>query len=178
MLSKENIDNAWEKEKPIKGQNTDIVRGGIIQTKVHDLGTVEDEMLKFAVIVSIYKEKFVFVRHKERQTWEVPGGHREIEEAIDDTANRELNEETGATKFTINPILDYSVEIGINTISYGRLYYAEIEELGKLPDLEIEEVKLFDTIPQNLTYPQIQPILIKTLLNKRLIHDLFIESER
>jgi len=88
-----------------------------METKVYDLGTVSDEELKFAVIVSKYNDKFLYVRHKERETWEVPGGHREINERIDDTAKRELNEETGAVKFNIKPICDYSVKRGDADIS-------------------------------------------------------------
>lgn len=134
-----------------------------METKVYKLGTVKDELLKIAVIISRYKGKLVYVRHKERETWEIAGGHRELGEDINDTAIRELKEETGAVKFSIKPIHDYSVEREIGCKNYGRLYFAEIEEMGELPNFEIEEVKLFDNIPKNLTYPQIRPILINIL---------------
>lgn len=141
-----------------------------LETTICDIGTVKDEELKFAVIVSKLNNKFVYVRHKERNTWEVPGGHRELNEAIDTTAERELKEETGAIKFNIRPICDYlcdySIEEKKTDSSYGRLYYAEIEKLGKLPDFEIEEVKLFDNMPDALTYPEIQPILIDKVLKE------------
>lgn len=39
----------------------------------------------------------------------MPGGHREAGENILETAKRELQEETGATKFEIKPICVYSV---------------------------------------------------------------------
>lgn len=48
---------------------------------------VEDSMLKFAVIVSKSNGKWVFCKHKERDTYECPGGHRESGENIDDTAS-------------------------------------------------------------------------------------------
>jgi|GEM_PF-6020925 len=32
------------------------------------------------------------------------------------------------------------------------LYYAEISELGELPNYEIESLELFENIPENLTY--------------------------
>ncbi len=131
-----------------------------METKVYELETVKDEDLKFAVIVSKFNGKFVYVRHKERKTFEVPGGHRELNEDINDTAARELKEETGAVKFSINPICDYSVKRENVDKSYGRLFYAEIEELGELPNLEIGEVQLFEHMPENLTYPQIQPVLL------------------
>jgi 8-oxo-dGTP diphosphatase len=143
-----------------------------METKVFDLGMIDDEKLKFAVIVSKYNGKFVYVRHKKRDTWEVPGGHRELNEAINDTAARELKEETGAVKFNIKPVCDYLCEYSLAREnidkSYGRVYYAEIEELGQLPNLEIGEIALFDKMPENLTYPQIQPILLHWVLKKQI----------
>ena len=44
--------------------------------------TVNDELLKFAVIISQSNGKWVFCKHKERDTYEVPGGHREAGENI------------------------------------------------------------------------------------------------
>ena len=57
---------------------------------------VEDELLGFAVIIAKIGGKWVFCKHKERDTYEVPGGHREPGEMILETAERELREETGA----------------------------------------------------------------------------------
>ena len=56
---------------------------------------VDDGKLKYAVIAARYEGKWVFCRHRERDTWEIPGGHREPGEDIADTARRELWEETG-----------------------------------------------------------------------------------
>ena len=144
-----------------------------METKIYDLGIVNDNKLKFAVIVSKFNGKFVYVRHKERDTWEVPGGHRELDEDINDTASRELKEETGAIKFIIKPICDYACDYSVGSKrtdkSYGRLYYAEIEELGELPNLEIGEIRLFEDIPENLTYPEIQPTLIQEVVKRQNI---------
>lgn len=38
---------------------------------------IEDERLKFAVIISKTQNKYVFCKHKDRDTWEIPGGKRE-----------------------------------------------------------------------------------------------------
>ena len=142
-----------------------------METKIYDLGRVNDNELKFAVIVSKFNGKFVYVRHKKRETWEIPGGHRELGEDINDTAVRELKEETGAVKFEIKPVCDYlcdySLEKESNNKSYGRVYYAEIDELGELPNLEIGEVQLFEHMPENLTYPQIQPVLLNEVVMRR-----------
>lgn len=126
----------------------------------YKIGEIKDEELTFAVISAIYQDKWVYVRHRERISWEVPGGHREIGESIANTAKRELFEETGATKFEISSICDYSMDDSIN-IQYGRLYFARIIEFGKLPNSEISEVEFFITLPKNLTYSEIQPCLFK-----------------
>ncbi len=70
---------------------------------------IADELLKFAVILTVHNGKWVFCKHKERDTLEVPGGHREPGEDILSTAKRELYEETGALKYEIQPICVYSV---------------------------------------------------------------------
>mgnify|MGYP002626281511 FL=1 len=74
----------------------------MLEVKFYD--TVDDALLKFAVIISKSDDKWVFCKHKERNTFEVPGGHREHGEAILDTAKRELYEETGALVYTIEPV--------------------------------------------------------------------------
>lgn len=121
---------------------------------------IEDEKLKFAVVVSKYQGKWVYCKHKERATFEVPGGHREKGELILEAAKRELYEETGAVEFDIRPICVYSV-VREESETFGMLFFAEIVEFGKLPDMEIERIEFFDVIPLELTYPLIQPKLME-----------------
>ena len=134
-----------------------------MQVKFYD--NAEDELLKFAVIISKHGGKWVFCKHKERSTYEVPGGHREDGESILDTAKRELQEETGAVTFNITPVCVYSV-IGKNRVNetgeemYGMLYYADVEEFDSELHSEMERVVLFDELPDKWTYPEIQPLLI------------------
>ena len=103
----------------------------MLEVKFYD--TADDSLLKFAVIISKSDNKWVFCKHKERNTFEVPGGHREHGESILDTAKRELYEETGAIVYTIEPVCIYSV-IGKTRVndtgeeSYGMLYFAKITE--------------------------------------------------
>lgn len=126
----------------------------------YDVGNVDNMALKFAVIVTMFQDKWIFVRHKDRNTWEIPGGHRETGEKIDETAKRELFEETGAKKFYIESICDYSVTRNKIT-TYGRLYFCQVKELDILPNFEIKEIRLFDKLPENLTYSEIQPYLFE-----------------
>ena len=136
----------------------------MLEVKFYD--KVADCQLKFAVIVSRSYGKWVFCKHKERTTYEFPGGHRETGENIFDTAKRELYEETGALDYSIKPICPYSVirknrvnETGEET--FGMLYYADIEAFAQELHSEIEKVVLMDTLPDNWTYPEIQPKLIE-----------------
>lgn len=132
----------------------------MLKINFYVLNKVEDSQLKFAVIAAKYNERWIFVRHRERATWEIPGGHREDGEDINLTASRELKEETGAKEFSIIPVCVYSVtRDGVET--FGQLFYAQVESLDELPNSEIGEIRLFDTMPEELTYPLIQPYLFK-----------------
>lgn len=71
----------------------------------------------------------------------MPGGHREEGEDIFDTAERELYEETGALGFKLKDMGIYSV-INKGKETFGRLYFANIEEFTDLPPSEIEKVVL------------------------------------
>ena len=71
--------------------------------------SIADELITFAVIIAKTEGKWVFCRHRERDTYEVPGGHREPGETVLEAARRELQEETGAVEFDIKPICVYSV---------------------------------------------------------------------
>lgn len=135
-------------------------------TQVNFYDSVDDALLKFAVIVSRYQNRWVFCKHRERSTFECPGGHREAGETIEAAARRELWEETGATAFELMPVCVYSVcgddgAIHNGEETFGMLYFAEIYAFGQLPPLEIERVELLNSLPERWTYPEIQPKLLQ-----------------
>lgn len=133
-------------------------------TEVKFYETIEDEQLRFAVIISRAGGKYVFCKHRERDTWEIPGGHREPGEDIMDTARRELYEETGALEFEIEPVCVYSVTAPDNfdgRESFGMLFFADIKRFETELHSEIEKIAVIDGLPDQWTYPEIQPHLMK-----------------
>ena len=142
----------------------------LLEVKFYD--SVDDSLLKFAVIVSQSNGKWVFCKHKERDTYEVPGGHREAGESILETAKRELQEETGAIRFDMKPLCVYSVtgKTRVNDTgeeSFGLLCYAEITEFATELHSEIEKIVLLKELPEAWTYPLIQPQLIEKYLQMK-----------
>ena len=128
--------------------------------------TIEDSQLKFAVIISHIGEKLVFCKHKDRDTYEIPGGHRESGETIRQAAERELREETGAVEFEMHPICVYSVTGKTRAVdsgeeTFGMLYHAQIHSFEEALHNEIAQIELFEVLPDNWTYPQIQPLLLR-----------------
>lgn len=136
---------------------------------------VEDEILRFAVIVSTFQGKWVFCKHRERDTYEVPGGHREPDEDILETAKRELYEETGALDFEIEPVCVYSVlregenEERFQEEFFGMLYVADIKEFEGELHSEIEKIMITEKCPENWTYPLIQPKLMEEVIRRKRV---------
>lgn len=137
--------------------------------KVAFYDKAEDKLIRFAVIASKYKGKWVFCKHKNRSTFEIPGGHREEGETVIAAAVRELTEETGAKDFNIYPVCVYSVKEDNAEESFGMLYYAEIFEFEAELRFEIESIHFFDEPPDKQTYPHIQPKLIEEIIRRRAV---------
>jgi len=128
--------------------------------------------LTYSVISARFEDKWIFVRHQNRNSWEIAGGHIEKGETSFEAAGRELMEETGALKFNLNCIATYSVKKDGET-GWGRLYLADVFDLGPIPDIsEIAEMILLDQIPENPTHPDIQPHLFKKTIEFLANNDL------
>ena len=120
---------------------------------------VDDALLKFAVILSRTQGKWVFCKHRERTTYEIPGGHREAGETIRETAERELREETGAVEFDMKQVGVYSVKTE-ESETYGMLFVAEIFSFEDIHS-EIESILITENLVEEWTYPLIQPRLLE-----------------
>lgn len=127
-----------------------------LQCRVLPLNTLET--YKYTVICASYQGNWVLSKHKNRNTWETQGGHIEDGETPIECAKRELFEESGIKDADIYPVCDY---VGYNSQSSanGMVFLAVVHSLGELPESEIKEIKLFDTLPTDLTYPQTSPKL-------------------
>lgn len=123
----------------------------------------EPEKLTHVVIVARYQDTFVFCKHKDRTTYELPGGHIEINETAIEAAKRKLKEETGAISFSLKFVCFYEFDV------YGAVYYADIKELGSLK-YEIEELSFLDYMPAQLTYPAIEPRIFNYVIQHVQIH--------
>ena len=115
------------------------------------------ESYKFVVNLTRFQGQWLFSRHKDRTTWETQGGHIEPCETPEQAAGRELWEESGAQAFTLTPAFGYSV--GEDPRNNGVVFLAQVKTLGPLPESEMAQVQLFDELPENLTYPDITPVL-------------------
>ena len=123
----------------------------------------ENVSYTFAIIVSLYREQWIWVKHRKRDTWELPAGHLEPGETPMEAARRELYEETGALEFRIAPVVSYEGNYQGKPV-FGMIFLADVIKTGPLPDFEIAGTALFTEIPESLTYPEIQPVFFRYVL--------------
>ena len=147
-----------------------------MKSQTYALGTLET--YKYVVVASRYEGKILLSRHRERSTWETQGGHVELGETPLEAARRELYEESGAVEFDLVALCDYRAwdEVtgrGAN----GVVFAADIHKLVDIPESEMEEVRTFDALPENLTYPAITPEVF-ACLNRLGGFDVVLEAKR
>jgi len=140
-----------------------------MECKTYPFNTLCDYI--YADIVSLHKGKWVFSKHKERTTWETQGGHIEKGETPLEAAKRELFEEAGAVDFDIEPLCDYSVSgtfNGRDITGNGQAYFAVVHSLSDIPaESVMERVCLFDSLPDELTYPTVMRDLFPIAIAKK-----------
>jgi 8-oxo-dGTP diphosphatase len=115
-----------------------------------ELSQINFDEVKYVVMIAEFNEKLVLIKNRNKILWELPGGKREKGEQLLKAASRELFEETGALHFELIPYGIY-----LMNGSYGMNFHVNILEMGKLPDYEIEEIRLSDTFPEGLRYGEI-----------------------
>jgi len=137
---------------------------------------IDNSKLIFVDIVAKYRGQWVLCKEKSRDTWECPGGHIDKGETPEQTAKRELWEETGATEFNIKPIGYYGAKGSYGVMEsveevFGQIFYADIKVIGKLPNFKMEKIQFFKELPNNWTYPYAHPMFIdlaeKFMLNSK-----------
>ena len=145
-----------------------------LKCDIHPLNSLNN--YKYTVICSYYNNMWVLSKHKKRDTYETQGGRIEAEETPIEAAKRELYEESGISDAVIYPVCDY---VGYNHIgsANGQVFLAVVNSINELPESEMSEIKLFETLPSNLTYPDVSPLLYKeayklylNLYNNDLFH--------
>jgi 8-oxo-dGTP diphosphatase len=127
----------------------------VVSTRILPKETIPLGQLTYVVIGARQGDRWIFVRHRDRNSWEMPAGHIEEGESADQAAVRELYEETGAVRSDLEHLCDYEVTMDGNT-GYGRLYDAVVHEREEILAFEIVETRLFPELPEELTYPKVQ----------------------
>jgi len=113
----------------------------------------------YVVMVCRYNDKWLMVRHKDRDTWEFPGGHVEPGETTIEAARREMYEETGVVEQQLMELFPYRVVVN-GVVAHGWLLFSNVQKLGIKPNSEIDECCLFAEMPANLTYGEVYRIIM------------------
>lgn len=93
-----------------------------------------------------HESNFLLVHHRERDSWELPGGHIEAGESARDCAVRELFEETGqrVEHLGFRAILKYRAGSD-NRIYHGTLFSGELPSPAPFREnKEIEQITFWD----------------------------------
>ena len=107
--------------------------------------------IEFVNCVAHQQNQILFCKWRDNNIWVLPGGRVDPGETAEETAHRELLEETGATLKNLE-VLCYIHCFMYGLEYWGIAYLGEIETLGTPSDLnEVSEAKLFSDFPENLS---------------------------
>ena len=118
----------------------------LIQIPENEVDPATYGPLRFTFAAIRHPCGFLLVRHRARQTWELPGGHIEDGESSRDCAARELLEETGQK---VEPLVFKAVlrlqDTRRTIVFHSTLYSGQIASLAPFHgNDEIERITLWD----------------------------------
>ena len=121
-------------------------------TKLTEIETVKTDILPDShksVLVFIKEgNTWLMVKNKFRN-WEFPGGHKENDESVFETATREAYEEAGVEIKNLKYFGFYRLLCGHTTL----VVTAEVEKFHEIPvEFETEERKFVDKLPEVLSF--------------------------
>lgn len=109
--------------------------------------------IEFVSCVAHQQNQILFCKWQDNDFWIIPGGRVDSGETAEETAHRELLEETGATLKNIE-VLCYMHCFMYNLEYWGIAYFGEIEALGTPLDFEeVSDASLFSYFPENPSEP-------------------------
>ena len=112
------------------------------------------------IIVEDPQGRVLLQLRSDNHCWGYCGGSIELDQRVEEAAKRELFEESGIRDADVYPVCDYW---GFNPFrcSNGMVFLAVVHSIGELPESEMQEIGVFDELPENLTYPQTSPVLYR-----------------
>lgn len=90
------------------------------------------EQVKHVLVICKYENKWLLTNHKKRG-WEFPGGKVENNESLEQAANREVYEETGAILNQLYPVGSYKV-CGPMGSFVKKVFFGIVDKLEKNDD--------------------------------------------
>lgn len=133
----------------------------IMKIIFEEVSKVEKKNVGYSAIMANENGKWLFVRHKDFETWEIPVGKREVRESPLECAKRELYEASGATLFHINEVCAYNLE---DSEKWGILYVATIVKRNAYLYRGMLEVVGMEDIPENIAYEVYRELYQKAVL--------------
>lgn len=137
--------------------------------KVKNMKNNELQIIKTDIVPENYKSVLVFIKEDKKwlmvrnkfRSWEFPGGHKEQNETIFETARREAFEEAGVDIKNLQYVGYYRLASGHTTL----IVTANVEKFHAIPEeFETVERKFVSKFPQSLSFNDaVYPWLVKNL---------------